>query len=225
MIVKGIVENVIDRHNIKVRIPFLNGAYQQTDATPTDQLPNATICQLPNLDIQLSTGDVVWIEFENMRWDEPVIVGFLDIKQNTKVTYNGSGLNITAEANLPKSTTIGDVTSESINCLKGVKDNIADYLTNTMWVYPLDLRSYNVTTTNNIEVPISVIQSIPEQAFVIAITTNADGNDVYWFLLSKTKITQPNDAMSMLQDNMPQYNYIFYNAYGTLTVEGQETHS
>ena len=160
-----------------------------------------------------------------MRWDEPVIVGFLDIKQNTKVTYNGSGLNITTEANLPKSTTIGDVTSESISCLKGVKDNIADYLTNTMWVYPLDLRSYNVTTANNIEVPISVIQSIPEQAFVIAITTNADGNDVYWFLLSKTKITQPNDAMSVLQDNMPQYNYIFYNAYGTLTVEGQETHS
>jgi len=26
MIVKGIVENVVDRHNIKVRIPFLNGA-------------------------------------------------------------------------------------------------------------------------------------------------------------------------------------------------------
>ena len=44
MIVKGIVESFENRNNIKVRVPFLNGASSQADSTPTSDLPNAVLC-------------------------------------------------------------------------------------------------------------------------------------------------------------------------------------
>ena len=94
MIVKGIVESFENRNNIKVRVPFLNGASSQADSTPTSDLPNAVLCQLPNLDLQLAIGDIVWLGLENAHWDKPVILGFLDIAQQSKISPVADSITI-----------------------------------------------------------------------------------------------------------------------------------
>ena len=218
MIVKGIIESVVDRNNIKVRIPFLNGLKDQVDSTPTEDLPNATICQLPNVNYKLATGDVVWVNFENTRWEEPVIVGFLNIEQNTKTSYIAEELEVTQQAKLPHDTKIGDVEAESLNCLKGLNVDLAPYFANNMQVYPLDLTEYDVYSSSPQQIPLSVIQSIPRDAFIVAVTLSPQGSLIYWQLLERSLISQ-STADDSQYDN-PYYDYIFFNPYGLLKIEG-----
>lgn len=214
MIVKGIVESVENRNNIKVRVPFLNGASNQADSTPTDDLPNCTICQLPNLSMQLNIGDIVWLSFENAQWDKPVIIGFLDIAQKSKVSPVVDSITVDTNARLPYETNIGDVSPQSIACLTGLNQNIADYMANNTSVYTLDLTDYR----DGDYIPESVLWLIPENAYIIAKTESSAGTYRYYNLLEKTRISQSNDSTG---DIPTQYNYIFASAYGLLKIEAR----
>lgn len=214
MIVKGIVESIENRNSIKVRVPFLNGAAVQADSTPTDDLPNCTICQLPNLNMQLAIGDVVWLGFENAQWDKPVILGFLDINQKSEISPVVNSIDISHTANLPYETTIGNVLPESIACLTGVKDNIADYMANNTITYMLDLTSYH----SGDYIPESVLQGIPEDAYIIAKIQSTAGTYRYYNLLEKTQISQSDLSNQVIP---LQYNYVFYNMYGILKIESR----
>ena len=216
MIVKGIVESVKDVNSIKVRIPFLNGLAEQVDSTPTENLPNAQICQMPNTNYRIATGDIVWVNFENTRWENPVIIGFLDKYQNTKISFKADDISVDLKAELPTDTNIGDVDAESLACLKDLRTELAPYFANSMQVYPLDLSSYS----SGDEIPISVLQQIPQDAYVIAITLAQTGSRVYWTLLERNGVSQQSNGDA--PNAMPSYDFAFYNAlYGVLTIEGQ----
>ena len=214
MIVKGIVESFENRNNIKVRVPFLNGASSQADSTPTSDLPNAVLCQLPNLDLQLAIGDIVWLGFENAHWDKPVILGFLDIAQQSKISPVADSITINQNAILPHETTIGQVSANSIACLTGVTENIADYMANNTGVYTLDLTGYS----DGDYIPESVLWLIPENAYIIAKIQSNAGTYRYYNLLEKTIISNSDESDGTIPT---QYNYIFANAYGLLKIESQ----
>ncbi len=166
---------------------------------------------------KLHTGDIVWLNFENTKWESPVIVGFLDIKQDTTVSYKAEEIEVTQQAILPTDTKIGDVDSESLSCLKELRTELAPYFANSMQVYPLDLTSYKV----NDVIPLSVMQSIPDTAFVIATTLSDSGSLVYWQLVERSEI-QYGETNASAYDN-PQYDYSFYNpVYGVLQIKGRE---
>lgn len=217
MIVKGIVERATDRNDIKVRIPFLNGLASQVDSTPTDDLPNAALCQLPNANIKLEVGDIVWVNFENTRWESPVIVGFLNIEQKSQMSFIGDSTEISVSAKLPRDTQIGEVSAESIDCLRGLETNLHDYFQNNMQVFPLDLTAYD----NGDTIPLSVIQSIPQDAYIIATTLSNSGTVRYWNLAEKSEVSQGTVNTSDYPQQ-PQYDYLFYSPFGYLKIIGRK---
>ena len=219
MIVKGIIESVIDKEHLKVRIPFLNGLKAQVDSTPTVDLPDSVICQMPGVNIEVSVGDVVWIAFENSRWELPVIIGFLDVesKIKSKISYKADDIEVQTKAKLPANTSIGNATAQAISCLEGLEINLGDYMRNTMPLYNLDLTDYSVGD----RIPAEILAAIPDNAMIIATALSDSGSIQYYPLVEKTKIKQTDDSFSNELINVPQYNYVFANMYGVINITGQ----
>ena len=216
MIVKGIVESVISKNEVKVRIPILNGLSSQVDSTPTEQLSSSSICQLPNMQFELAIGDIVWVAFENNEFDLPVIIGFLNIDQKTKVEHYCEELKVNYQAKLPNETQIGEVSSSSINCLKGLNTNLADYIKNNTLTYTLDLTGYK----SGDEIPLPIMLSIPDGCMIYAVVDAYAGTKRYYQLLEKTQIQISDSSEDNALETIPQYNYVFWNCYGTIKIEG-----
>ena len=64
MILKAIVDKVLDKYNIRVRIPELDRAEYNASSTSRDDLNVAIICTLPGFDLNLQEGDIVFVSFE-----------------------------------------------------------------------------------------------------------------------------------------------------------------
>lgn len=124
---RGIIEMSIDRHHYKVRIPEYNGVVNSDDDyVPTDELYTATVCSQPNGIISYKAGDVVFVDFERDNVEMPVIMGLV---QGANHTYTASDMmtdSITVGVNciLPSATKIGDVSSNELQQLMGVRNNI-----------------------------------------------------------------------------------------------------
>lgn len=130
MLVKGIIEQKVDIYSYKVRIPFLNKISQDSNPTSTENLSVATISTIPGIHSVFEEGDVVFIDFENDDFSDPVILGKLD-RDSTKTSYNTldtSTLNVNLTANLPEETYIGNITPFELNSLKGIEGNIQQQL-------------------------------------------------------------------------------------------------
>lgn len=125
MITKAIVEQVIDKYTVRVRIPSLDRTMDSSVHTPTELLNVAIICTLPGCDPNVQPGDIVFISKEKSE-SELVILGYLYCSRMTStfcdVTVNDLFVNQTAT--LSKDTQIGNVTSAEIQRLVGVKDSI-----------------------------------------------------------------------------------------------------
>lgn len=126
MITKGIIEEIISPYEVRVRIPTLDKEANAIAATSTENLNIATICTLPNCYVNLQIGDVVFVGFEDNTYYKAVILGHLcrEGYYNTHADVSLSNLVVNDSAKLPDTTKIGDVSSDEISCLKGVKDNI-----------------------------------------------------------------------------------------------------
>ena len=125
MITKAIVEDASDRYSVKVRIPFYDRASVAPRRVLDEDLPQATICTLPNSGLNVRKGDIVFVSFEDDDIGRPVIVGCL---YTNKVSDTGANifaetLGVATNAKLPKSTSIGDVSSEELQRLVGLEDN------------------------------------------------------------------------------------------------------
>ena len=77
MIQKGIIAQVIDKYNYKVRIPKYDKIQSATYSVKTDDLASGIVCTIPGIDIAYSVNDVVLISFENGELSKPIILGLL----------------------------------------------------------------------------------------------------------------------------------------------------
>lgn len=126
MVTKAIVEDASDKYLVKVRIPFYDRASVAPRKVLDADLPSATVCSLPNSGLNLRKGDIVFVSFEDDDIGRPVIVGCLytDKINNTRASILANSIDVDTDAKLPKSTSIGDVSGEELQRIKGVSDNI-----------------------------------------------------------------------------------------------------
>ena len=130
MITRGIVEKLLDRYTIKVRMPLLNRIKQNSSSILSDDLNEAVVSVPPNFDPNINVGDVVFVAFEDNNFGKPVVIGYL-YRSNMTPTYGDiilNSINVKIAANLSADTTIGDVSSTNISYLKGVTSNIQGQL-------------------------------------------------------------------------------------------------
>ena len=134
MITKGIVEEIINIYQAKVRLPVYDGFADTKNATPSNELTIASICNIPNIYNTIAVGDIVYVAFEDNDLGNPVILGQLykeemntlaDIKLNSA---NINQLTVNKNASLPQNTSIGSISSKEIAALSGIKDNIQNQI-------------------------------------------------------------------------------------------------
>lgn len=138
MVTKGIVEEIINVYQAKVRLPVYDGFADTKNATPSDELTIASICNIPNIYNTIAVGDIVYVAFEDNDLGNPVILGQLykeemntlaDLKLNSA---NINQLTINKNTSLPQNTSIGSISSKEIAALSGIKDNIQNQLDNNL---------------------------------------------------------------------------------------------
>lgn len=138
MVTKGIVEEIINIYQAKVRLPVYDGFADTKNATPSNELTIASICNIPNIYNTIAVGDIVYVAFEDNDLGNPVILGQLykeemhtlaDIKLNSA---NINQLTVNKNASLPQNTSIGSISSKEIAALSGVKDNIQNQIDNSI---------------------------------------------------------------------------------------------
>lgn len=118
----------------KIRIPCLHGISGGQHATPDKELPYAQVITLPAASNVVHPGDCVLVGFDTNDEGVPVILGHLFTEN-----YNNEPIDLTLRrlnfddresmrnvcvANLPYNTTIGDITKDNLNCLKGLNMNV-----------------------------------------------------------------------------------------------------
>ena len=126
MITRGIVEEVIDRYTVRVRLPLLDGTPSSKMSTKTNQLNVASICTLPSCDMNVRVGDVVFVGFEDVGERRAFIFGYLyrNAMTNTYCDMMVNSLETLGRTQLCSNTSIGDVSANEISCLSGVTSNI-----------------------------------------------------------------------------------------------------
>lgn len=150
MITKGIVVEVINNYQAKVRLPIFNSIASSKEGTPDSQLNIATICSLPNCNNVVQKEDIVFVGFEDNDISKPIILGHLN-RENMGETY--SSLDLTnfktvGTTTLSSDTNIGDVKANEIGCLKGLQGNIQTQLNNTKNL--LNNKVDKITTPNQL---------------------------------------------------------------------------
>lgn len=126
MITKGIVEHIIDKYSIKVRIPVYNKIEGVVGATPSKELSTASICTISHFDPNLSVGDIVFVGFEDNNTAKPIILGVLykNLNSSSAGDLILNSLKVNVNTSLSSETTIGNITSKEISYLSGLNENI-----------------------------------------------------------------------------------------------------
>ena len=132
ILTKGIIEEVVSPYKAKVRLPVYHGIKADNYSVKTKDLPEATLCAMPNCDYALNAGDIVYCSIEDNDFSKPVILGFLykQDKAQTAVDMSVNSLGVVTNTSLPEDTAIGKVGSESIQNLLGIDSNIQRTLSN-----------------------------------------------------------------------------------------------
>lgn len=130
MITRGIVEEVIDRYKVRVRLPLLDGVDGGNSRKTKDELRTMVICTLPRVDLNLQVKDIVFVAFEDYDETNAVVLGclFRENASSTLASINAANLYVEGGAELPRCTSIGQVTADEIGYLSGVNDNIQKQL-------------------------------------------------------------------------------------------------
>ena len=129
MITRGIVEKIVNRYAIKVRIPLLHNASNSTTHTDTENLAAATICATPRCDFNVQVGDVVYVGFENEDYSKPVILGYLygaNVGKITPVQQSLQSIDIEGITKLSAATYIGNIGPDNIKILATLQEQLDD---------------------------------------------------------------------------------------------------
>ena len=126
MITKAIVEEIVSPYQVKIRVPILDRLQGSPLSTSLDNLNTATICTLPNCYVNIQVGDIVFVGFEDNTYYKAVVLGHLSRKfmSNTYADVHFGNLTVEHSATLPNQTTIGEISSQELSALIGVKENL-----------------------------------------------------------------------------------------------------
>ena len=120
LLCEGTVRKSSSPTNYEVYIPLFDSTY------------DCPLCYNPGVKPQLPNGTIVYVSFVNNNYGMPVIVG---AKYDAEKSLLGLGNLKTlcvnqkdSSADLPASTTIGDITADEIKCLSGCTRNISKTL-------------------------------------------------------------------------------------------------
>ena len=132
MVTKGIVTELINSNQARVRLPLLDSIENVKGSTSNNNLSIATVCSISNTKHSISVGDIVYVSFEDNDKSKPVILGHLiyDKTTNSQTEINVNALNVKTKTNLSKDTTIGNVKYNEIAALSGIQRNIQAQLNN-----------------------------------------------------------------------------------------------
>ena len=127
---KGIVTEIINKYQVRVRIPIYNKSEESPTATPNEELSIGPVCTLPGVAPNFNIGDVVIVAFEQDIYTDPVILGklYLNDIHNTYSDVHTGELKVTSKATLPTNTRIGNVSGENISALENAHGNIQNQL-------------------------------------------------------------------------------------------------
>lgn len=130
MITKAIVEQVLDKYSIRVRIPTIDRTSQSSVHTKREDLNVALVCTLPGCDPNIQPGDIVYVALDDKNEDDAVILGYLYRSRmtGTRCDMILNDLSVTICASLPQETSIGNVTSQELSYLQGTTGNIQKQL-------------------------------------------------------------------------------------------------
>lgn len=126
MITKAIVDKVINKYQIRVRVPTIDRVSYDSISTTSDQLSIATICTLPHFIPNVKVGDIVFVSFEDDLKSKPVIIGYLYMEKDYETYVDGifSSIVVNNNAKLSQDTTIGEIDYNQLKQLKGINGNI-----------------------------------------------------------------------------------------------------
>jgi hypothetical protein len=126
MIVRGIIEEVLDNNHAKVRIPTIHKSSNAVGSTPNNELPVALICTLPGYSVNIRRGNAVIVGYENDDEGSPVILGLISSAEtnNSDADLLVESIEVKVNTKLPKETSIGDISKESLQNLSGLSKNV-----------------------------------------------------------------------------------------------------
>ena len=139
MIVRGIVESKF-KNQAKVRIPVFDKVYTAALGVDYDSLSTAAICVPPKFKMDIKSGDLVYVLFEENNKQKPVIIGYMFNENNSTSSANVLDLSAETSVVFSENTSIGDVTNDSIKFLEGIDKNLQEIINE---------RKENVNINNN----------------------------------------------------------------------------
>lgn len=121
MVLRAIIKDQIDSFTYRLYIPKFNSINKVNSSF------EAKVCSQINSNHTYRIDDSVYVSFENDDNFNPVILGLVtDDSIASNVDINSG--NITNKAILPFDTTIGNISAQEINSIKGLKSNLNDQL-------------------------------------------------------------------------------------------------
>ena len=120
MITTGIILSKNGANSYNVNIPDLVDGDETFNSV-------ATVCSSINNKLDLKINDVVYINFENNRRENPIIIGVL-VNDWSNADVNLNSLKVKRNFQLPQQTSIGAINSTNLNSLIGVSENIQNQL-------------------------------------------------------------------------------------------------
>lgn len=117
MLVKGIVISMAeDIHQVYITIPVLDGASSKIDFRNVNKRL-ATICTIPGCKPLYSTGDVVYVDFEQEDQKYPVVLGMLyrAEKSDSISDIQAQSLKVTVNTDLSDDISIGSLNYEELS--------------------------------------------------------------------------------------------------------------
>lgn len=124
MITKAIVEQIINKNSVKIRIPILDKVVDASTGISIENCQIATECVLPNFYYNFNVGDIVFVDFEENNMDTPVILGYLTNTSNQFTDGSLFSINVENDTTLPSNTSIGIVSKEELECIETTTNNI-----------------------------------------------------------------------------------------------------